>query len=77
MSQRQEEIQKALGARIRDLRSRNARLSQEALADACGMHRAHIGQIERGEVDVSLSTVARIAKALNTTVSRLFQEIDV
>lgn len=43
-------------------------LSQEGLADRSGIHRTYIGSIERGERNVTINTLARIAAALNCTV---------
>ena len=59
-----------LGTAIRAARlERN--LSQEALADAAGIDRSHMGKIERGERNVSVLNVARVATALNVTVASL------
>lgn len=46
-------------------------LSQEALADASGIDRSHMGKIERGERNVSVLNVARVAEALETSVASL------
>ena len=62
-----------LGAAIREVR-RKAGLSQEALADAAGIDRAHMGKIERGERNVSLLNVLRIAGALEISASALLAE---
>lgn len=61
---------KKIGERIRDLRHEKG-LSQEELADIADVHRTYIGMVERGEKNITVLTVARIAKALNTPVSNI------
>lgn len=46
-------------------------MSQEALADAAGIDRSHMGKIERGERNVSVLNVARVADALGTNIASL------
>jgi transcriptional regulator with XRE-family HTH domain len=46
-------------------------MSQEALADAAGIDRSHMGKIERGERNVTLLNVAKIAAALDSKPSAL------
>jgi transcriptional regulator with XRE-family HTH domain len=65
-------IRKTFGKRVRDLRKANG-YSQEAFADAAGLHRTYIGAIERGEQNVSLDNIERIAKALKVQISTLFE----
>jgi len=52
--------------------ARNGRgLSQEALADAAGIDRSHMGKIERGERNVTLLNLLRVARALGIRASTL------
>ena len=59
-----------LGAAIREARVACG-LSQEALADAAGIDRSHMGKIERGERNVSVLNVARVSDALNVSIASL------
>ena len=59
-----------LGRTIRRLR-REAGLSQESFADKCKVHRTYMGAVERGETNISLDSLERIAKALDLTVGEL------
>ena len=49
-------------------------LSQEALAEICSLHRTYIGSVERGERNVTLSTLEVIAAALGVSVPELLTE---
>ena len=61
-----------LGHVIRD--SRHALgYSQEGFAHIVGLHRTYVGAVERGERNVSLTNLARIAKALSTPLSSLLR----
>lgn len=53
-----------LGASIR-ARRKAMQLSQEELADNAGIDRSHMGKIERGERNVTVLNIARIAAAIN------------
>ncbi len=43
-------------------------ISQEKLAEYCGLHRTYIGQVERCEKNISMDSMEKIAEALKTTV---------
>jgi len=64
-------IKTKFGARVRMLRKGKG-LSQEAFADLCGLHRTYIGAIERGERNISLENIQKIAKALGVSIPFLF-----
>jgi transcriptional regulator with XRE-family HTH domain len=51
-------------------------MSQEALADAAGIDRSHMGKIERGERNLTLLNVIKIASALHGRASDLLGEAD-
>ncbi|HEV2989566.1 MAG TPA: helix-turn-helix transcriptional regulator [Candidatus Angelobacter sp.] len=68
------ELQRAVGAKIRELRMARG-WSQETFADICEIHRSHMGEIERGEVDVAISTLAKLAKGLDITVSAMLKGV--
>lgn len=63
------------GATIRRLRVR-AGYSQESFADHVGMHRNYIGTVERGETNITLENIARIAKGLQIPMNALFTELE-
>ena len=52
------------------------KLSQEALADLCELHRTYIGSIERGERNVSIDNIERIAFSLKVSPACLLQDSD-
>jgi transcriptional regulator with XRE-family HTH domain len=61
---------KRLGEAVRAARKARG-MSQETLADAAGIDRSHMGKIERGERNVTLLNIARIANALGRKPSDL------
>jgi transcriptional regulator with XRE-family HTH domain len=69
-----QDIQNKVGARIRALRLERG-WSQDVFADKSGLHRAHVGEIERGESNVSLQTLKTIADTLAVKVADLVKGI--
>ncbi len=61
------DLLKAVGANIRRLRYRRG-LSQEAFADVVGMHRTYVGGVERGERNLTLRSIERIAEGAGVSV---------
>lgn len=61
--------------RLREMRLARG-LSQEGLADKANLHRTYVGSVERGERNISLVNVERLAKALGMSVSELLCEVD-
>jgi len=76
MAARHPSIRDLFGTRIRVLRDRVG-LTQEKLAFRAGMDRSYIGQVERGEVNVSIDNIAKIAKGLRVQPAKLFEFADV
>ena len=59
-----------LATNIRAYREANA-LSQEEFADLCGLHRTYVGSVERGERNVTLSTLEVFASVIGVSVPQL------
>ena len=71
--QNSDHLKKLFGTRVRELRSKKE-LSQEALALTSGLDRTYIGGVERGERNISLVNIHRVADALDVPVKELFGE---
>jgi transcriptional regulator with XRE-family HTH domain len=67
---REAQIQKQFGERVREIRKQK-KLSQEALALACDLDRTYIGGVERGERNISLINIYKIAAALGVPAKDL------
>jgi len=65
---------KTLGATIRIFRLR-AGLTQEKLAEKADLHLNFIGEVERGKMECSVSSLAKIAKALGVRVRDLVWDV--
>jgi len=66
------EIQEKLGENIREIRKQKG-LSQEELAFRSGLHRTYISDVERGERNVSIKNIEKIAWALGVKPSELLE----
>ena len=60
------DLQKLVAENLRRFRQK-LQISQEQLADVCGYHRTYIGAIERGERNITLSTLSALSTALNVS----------
>jgi transcriptional regulator with XRE-family HTH domain len=67
----QKQVKRRFGARLRTLR-KATKTSQEGVALKAGLDRSYLGRIERGEVNVSLINIHRIADALGVGAGELF-----
>lgn len=66
------DVKSITGRQIRRLR-KQAGLSQEELADQCGIIPTYLSRIEGGTANTSIVTLATLANALNVPVTELFQ----
>lgn len=66
---------KRFGDRIRALREQTG-LSQEALAAKAGIHRTYMGGVERGERNICLKNILRLAEALGVHPRDLFRDAE-
>jgi transcriptional regulator with XRE-family HTH domain len=64
------DVQKRFGERLRGIRSGKG-ISQEALAELAGLHRTYVSSVERGERNVTIVTVERLADALGVPMVEL------
>lgn len=67
------ELLRTIGRNIR-IHRQKAGLSQERLAELCGLHRTYIGGVERGERNISALNIEKIAFALKLEPYRLLRE---
>ena len=59
-------LRRILSSRMRELRVLRG-FSQESLAAAAGLHRTYVGSVERGERNISIDNIERLAVALGCT----------
>ncbi len=71
----EEALAKRFGELVRRLRTEHG-YSQEEFAFRVGLHQTYVSSVERGERNVTIGTAAKIARALGTTVSGMFSELE-
>lgn len=64
------DLQRTLGRNLRTYRQEQG-LSQEAFADLLGLHRTYMGGVERGERNLTLRSVERLAEQLGVEALEL------
>jgi XRE family transcriptional regulator, regulator of sulfur utilization len=69
-----QDVQKRVGANIRALRLKR-KMTQDVFAERAGLHRAHVGEIERGESNVTIQTLKLVADTLKVRVVDLVKGI--
>jgi transcriptional regulator with XRE-family HTH domain len=74
MGAQRDELLVAFGRAVRARRA-GLDLSQEELADRAGLHRTYVGSLERGERNVSLRNMDRLARALEVELAVLIQSM--
>jgi transcriptional regulator with XRE-family HTH domain len=65
-------VRKALGKRVRELRLKK-KWSQEELAHESGLARSFAGAIERGEKDLRITTLVKLANTFKVPIGQLFK----
>lgn len=63
------------GLAVRELRLEQ-KISQETLADLCGLHRTYVSDIELGKRNISLENIEKIASALGVTIEFIFRKVN-
>jgi transcriptional regulator with XRE-family HTH domain len=64
-----------LGKRVHELRAAKE-WSQEEFAHVSGLHRTYIGQIERGEKNISFGNLSKVSSVLGVTLSELLSGLE-
>lgn len=68
-------MQAAFGKALRKFRTALG-MSQEKLAELAELHRTYVGDVERGERNISLLNMTKIANALRIKLSKLVREME-
>ena len=73
MNESEIELRKILASNIRGIRLERG-MSQEQLANVCELHRTYIGSVERSERNITISTLVKLANALNVSAIELLTQ---
>ena len=68
-------ITQSIGTRIRNYRLLRT-MTQEELAEKAEVHHTYIGQVERGEKNLTIVTLEKILFALNVSFAEFFEHLD-
>ena len=68
-----QELRRALGQRLRELRLDAGITSQEKLAEKAGVHRTYVGRVERGESGITLDSLSAILVPLKVDLATFFR----
>lgn len=69
-----QDVQKRIGDTVRALRLKRG-WSQDVFADKSGLNRAHVGEVERGESNVTIQTLKIIAETLGVKITDLVKGV--
>ena len=69
---RKRNVRQIFGQNLRRKRE-TLEISQEDLAEKAGLHRTYIGSVERGERNVSIDNMERLAVAVGSTIEQLLE----
>ena len=69
------DIATTVGKRLRSYRTGQG-LSQEKLAERAGLHPTYIGQVERGEKNLTIESLEKITSALDVSMASIFEKIE-
>ena len=68
-------LARTFGALVQRLRLERG-FSQDTFAHACRLERAHVGKIERGEVNVTVATTLKLIRGLDLTLPGFFSKLE-
>jgi transcriptional regulator with XRE-family HTH domain len=67
------DIRERFGAKLRQVRMQQG-ISQEKLAELAGLHRTFVSMVERGERNVTIATVEKLAQGLGCRMAELMPD---